>query len=88
VYREPVPLVVEIWSPSTGSYDIDGKIPEYMNRGDQEIWRLHPYERTLKGWRRQADGSYQEFILSRGIVEPVALSGVTIDLDRLFAPAS
>jgi Uma2 family endonuclease len=86
VYGDPVPLVVEIWSPSTGGYDIDGKIPEYMRRGDLEIWRLHPYERTLKGWRRQADGGYQEFILSHGIVAPVTLPGVEIDLDRLFAP--
>lgn len=24
----PLPLVVEIWSPSTGEYDIEGKLPQ------------------------------------------------------------
>jgi Uma2 family endonuclease len=27
VFREPLPLVVEIWSPSTGDYDMHAKIP-------------------------------------------------------------
>jgi Uma2 family endonuclease len=86
VYRDPIPLVIEIWSPSTGRYDIDDKLPEYQKRGDQEIWRFHPFERTLKGWRRQSDGSFAEFLLAHGIVEPIALPGVRIDLDALFAP--
>ena len=36
-YAEPLPLVVEIWSPSTGDYDIGAKLPEYQQRGDREI---------------------------------------------------
>lgn len=28
VYDTPLPLVVEVWSPSTGSYDVDAKVPE------------------------------------------------------------
>jgi Uma2 family endonuclease len=86
VYPEPVPLVIEIWSPSTGAYDVDDKIPAYLQRGDLEVWRLHPYEQTLRGWRRQPDGSYQEFLQAHGTVEPIALPGVRIDLDVLFAP--
>jgi len=27
-YSEPLPLIVEIWSPSTGDYDVDENIPE------------------------------------------------------------
>ena len=88
VYRDPVLLVVEVWSPSTGGYDVDDKLPEYMRRGDDEIWRIHPYERTLRGWRRLADGTYDEFNLAHGAVEPRALPGVTVDLDALFAPPS
>jgi Uma2 family endonuclease len=56
-YEQPLPLVVEVWSPSTGEYDIDSKLPEYQARGDKEIWRLHPYERTVRSWQRQPDGS-------------------------------
>jgi Uma2 family endonuclease len=84
-YAESALLVVEVWSPSTGRYDIDAKLPEYMARGDREIWRLHPYERTLTVWRRQPDGSYAEVVFLGGIVELAALPGVSIDLDDLFA---
>ena len=84
VFEDPVPLVVEVWSPSTGDYEIDDKLREYQLRGDMEIWRLHPYERTLWTWRRQPGGSYVETVVTSGAVEPAALPGVTIDLDALF----
>ena len=47
IFREPLPLVIEVWSSSPGDYDIDTKIPEYQQRGDLEIWRINPYEKTL-----------------------------------------
>jgi len=84
VYTAPLPLVVEVWSPSTGDYDVDSKLPEYQARGDLEIWRIHPYDHTLTAWRRQPDGSYQESLYEHGPVHPVALLAVTIDLDPLF----
>jgi len=83
-YDAPLPLVVEVWSPSTGDYDVDAKLPEYQRRGDLEIWRIHPFERTLIAWRRQPDGSYNEPEYTSGTVQPVALPNVTIDLDTLF----
>ncbi len=84
IYDEPLPLVAEVWSESTGDYDVDEKLPEYMRRGDLEIWRLHPYERTLTAWRRRTDGTYTETVYRSGIVESSALPGVTVDLDELF----
>ena len=84
----PLPLVVEVWSTSTGGYDVDSKVPIYQQRGDLEIWRLHPYERTLTRWVRQADGTYRETVHRGGVVSLAALPGVTIDLDRLFEVAS
>jgi len=84
VYTEPVPLVVEIWSPSTGEYDVEEKLREYQLRGDLEIWRIHPYERTLTAWRRQPDGSYADHVYRSGIVRPASLPDTAIDLDRLF----
>jgi Uma2 family endonuclease len=84
IFSDPLPLVVEVWSPTTGDYDVDAKVPVYQQRGDLEIWRIHPYERTLTSWQRQPDGSYQETIHRGGIVTPVALSGVAIDLETLF----
>ena len=84
VYEDPLPLVVEIWSPSTGDYDVDAKLPEYQRRGDAEIWRLHPYEHSLTVWRRQSDGSYTESLYTSGTIRPIALPGVAIDLDELL----
>jgi Uma2 family endonuclease len=85
VYDRPLPLVVEVWSPSTGLYDVEHKFAEYRRRGDIEIWRLHPFERSLTAWRRQPDGSYTESTQTGGTIDPVALPGVTVDLDELFA---
>jgi Uma2 family endonuclease len=84
IFSGPLPLVAEIWSQSTGDYDVDAKLPEYQRRGDLEIWRIHPYERTLTIWRRQPDGSYQQTIHRAGIVSLVSLPNVSIDLAELF----
>jgi Uma2 family endonuclease len=84
VYDQPMPLVVEVWSPSTGDYDVEAKLREYQRRGDLESWRLHPYEKTLTRWLRRPDGSYEELLVRRGIVQPAALLVVGIDLDTLF----
>ncbi|MGH2614688.1 MAG: Uma2 family endonuclease [Thermomicrobiales bacterium] len=84
IFSDPLPLVVEVWSRSTGDYDVDAKLLVYQQRGDLEIWRIHPYERTLTSWVRQPDGSYQETIYQGGIVSLAALPGVTIGLDELF----
>ena len=84
IYAEPVPLVVEVWSPSTGNYDVGTKLLEYQQRGDLEIWRIHPIERTLIAWRRLPDGSYAETLHNAGSVRPLALPQVSIELESLF----
>jgi Uma2 family endonuclease len=83
-YDAPLPLVVEVWSRSTGNYDVETKLGEYQRRGHLEIWRIHPYERTLTAWRRQPDGSYTQALYRGGAVQPLGLPNVTIDLDVLF----
>ena len=85
VFSQPLPLVVEVWSQSTGDYDVEAKIPEYQRRGDLEIWRIHPYDRTLTAWSRQPDGTYHEAHYREGLVTPIALPNVAIDLADLFA---
>ena len=84
IFSGPLPLVVEVWPPSTGDYDVDTKIPVYQQRGDADIWRIHPYERTLTRRVRQPGGSYQETVLRHGTVTPIALPMVSIDLGALF----
>jgi Uma2 family endonuclease len=85
IFSQLLPLVVEVWSRSTGDYDVAAKIPEYQRRGDLEIWRIHPYEQTLTSWRRLADGTYHETVYHEGLVRPDALANITIDLAELFA---
>jgi Uma2 family endonuclease len=84
-FAEPLPLVVEVWSRTTGAYDFATKLQGYRERGDLEIWYIHPYERTLTAWRRQPDGNYSEQHYSGGIVPVASLPGVSIDLDVLLA---
>lgn len=83
-YDDPLPFVAEVWSPSTGGYDVDTKFPFYMARGDREIWRLHPYEKTVIAWRLQPDGTYSESHYTEGSVAVESLPGVVIELSKVF----
>jgi Uma2 family endonuclease len=84
VYGDPLPLVVEIWSRSTGDYAVTEKLAVYQQRGDLDIWLIHPCERALTSRVRQADGAYRETVDREGIVCPAALPGIAIDLAVLF----
>jgi Uma2 family endonuclease len=83
-YADPLPFVAEVWSRSTGEYDVEEKFPAYRERGDEVIWRVHPYERTVTAWVRQPSGSYVEEEHRTGRAPIASLPGVAIDLDRLF----
>ncbi len=83
-HAEPLPLVVEVWSRTTGAYDFTVKLQAYRERGDAEIWYIHPYERTLTAWRRQPDGSYAETVQQGSTASVASLPGVTVDLDALW----
>jgi Uma2 family endonuclease len=85
-HAEPLPLVVEVWSRTTAAYDFTVKLQGYRERGDAEIWYIHPYERTLTAWCRQPDGSYSEDLFEGDIIPVASLPGVTIDLDALLSP--
>jgi Uma2 family endonuclease len=84
-YDDPMPFVVEVWSPSTGTYDIDRKLPGYQARGDLEIWRIHPFNQVVNIWRRQNDVRYVESERRGGTIGLHALPDVTIDFDALWA---
>jgi Uma2 family endonuclease len=84
-YDAPLPFVAEVWSRSTGDYDVETKFPEYRSRGDLVIWRIHSYERTVTAWERRPDGTYDERVYRAGRVAIPSLPGVTIELEALFA---
>lgn len=83
-YTEPVPFVAEVWSPSTGVYDIDTKIPDYLARGDQVVWRLHPYEKSVRAWTRLPSGEYAVAEHSSGSVSIASLPEVVVELAQVF----
>lgn len=87
-FAEPLPLVVEVWSRTTGAYDFATKLQAYRTRSDAEIWFLHPYERTLTTWRRQPDGGYVEETHRTGTIAIASLPGVSIDLEALLGASS
>ena len=76
--------MVEVWSPSTGEYDVETKLPHYRARGDLEVWLIHPQRREITAWRRQPGGDYTEETYSRGEVPVRSLPGVSVKLDSLF----
>jgi Uma2 family endonuclease len=81
-YDEPLPFVAEVWSRSTGEYDVDRKLPAYQRRGDAEIWRVHPYERMVRRWQKSG-GVYVEETIEDGVAV-VEVLGARIEVDRLF----
>jgi hypothetical protein len=83
-YERRMPFIAEVWEEPTDEYDVETKFPAYKARGDLEIWRIHPREKSVIAWRRQQDGSYSESHYTGGRVPIESLPGVTIDLDRLF----
>lgn len=85
-FTKPLPFVAEIWSKSTGDYDVETKFDEYKKRGDLEIWRLHPYEKTVTAWRRQPDGSYTETVYfeADGEAPILSLPGVVVKFADIF----
>ena len=84
VYREPLPLVVEVWSPSMGSDALAEKLPDYQQRGDHEIWLIHPFDCWLLASVQQPDGSYTDNRYDGGVLAPTHVPNVSIDLDALF----
>jgi Uma2 family endonuclease len=84
-YSEPVPFVAEVWSRSTGQYDLAGKLDAYRQRGDQEVWLLHPYEKWIRINLRGPSGDYIESDVRSGLVRLTAIPGVVINVESLFA---
>ena len=89
IYDAPLPLVVEVRSPSTGDFDTTTKVEEYRERGDGEIWLIDVARATLTAIRRQPDGAYVAAeAISDGTIRLVALPAVTVDVADLFRRGS
>ena len=85
IIDKPLPFVAEVWSVSTGDYDVKAKLPIYQQRGDAEIWLIHPYEKTVTSWRRQPGDTYSSSTHNEGVIRLAALPDVVIDVPELFS---
>ena len=78
--------IAEILSPSTARYDRTIKLRAYERAGVREVWLVNPSDRTVAIYRLDA-GRYGRAIRLelKGQTQLTAVSGVTIDWDRVLA---
>lgn len=78
--------LAEVLSPSTASHDRFVKLPVYERAGVREVWLIEPVDRTLGIYRLEA-GRYGRPTVHEleGKIPLTAVSGVTVDWDRLPA---
>ena len=78
-------LLVEV-SQSTLRYDVDVKVPLYARHGVAEVWIVDLVNRCILTFSDPADGQYRAraTIESLGVLHPVALPDVSLDLSRLL----
>lgn len=80
-----VRLLIEV-SQSTLRYDVDVKVPLYARHGVAEIWIVDLVNRSMLTFADPADGQYRAraTIEQLGVLYPVALPGVALDLTALL----
>jgi Uma2 family endonuclease len=80
-YPEGAPaLAVEIISESNRAEQMDRKVKKYLANGGIEVWLVYPKTESVWVFRQSRA---EEF---RGMLRSEIIPGLTIDLDRLFAP--
>ena len=81
--------VVEVLSPSTARHDRLRKVPAYERAGVQELWLVHPLDRTVTIYRLEAGRYGRATRLDlKGQTPLTAVPGVTIDWDEVLAEPS
>ena len=80
-----VPLVVEVADTSL-RYDQQVKVPLYARCGIPEVWLVDTAAAVLSRHHGPAAHGYAQIerIAAPGIVRPVAMEGIAIDLSGLF----
>jgi len=79
-------LIIEV-SDSTLRYDRNVKLPLYARHGIPEMWIADLQHNELLLYRNPQDGTCldQQSTTAPGIIQPVALPGIAIDLSGLLA---
>lgn len=78
--------LAEILSPSTDRHDRYVKVPAYERAGVREVWLIEPIDRTLSIYRLEGRRYGRPRVVElKGQTAITAISGVTVDWDRLVA---
>ncbi|SRR5690606_4505939 len=79
-------LVVEVLSPSTGTYDLTRKRRLYEEHGVREYWIVDPDEETVEVLALTESG-YESVrrLRQAGTAASVLLAGFAVEAERLFA---
>jgi len=76
--------IVEVLSPSTAAHDQIHKRAVYERHGVGELWLVHPSDRLVMVYRREAGGYGRPLIHElEGELSPAVLPSVTIDWSRI-----
>ncbi len=83
---EDILLVIEV-ADTTLRYDRQVKAPLYARHGIPELWLINLEERQLETYQGPNPNGYREIRILKepGVIVPVSLPGVGIDLSGLFA---
>lgn len=76
-------LLVEVFSPSTRSYDRDAKFGFYARAGVPEFWFVDPVAETLTDFALR-DGTYVPLPNDGARSRSLVLAGLAIDVPALF----
>jgi len=86
-YFEGAPaFVIEVVSPSSGTYDRIRKSALYMNSGVEEYWIIEPEKRRILIHKAHASTSTPRVVTS-GTLTSIVIPAFSIEVDVLFAAA-
>ncbi len=79
-------LVIEVLSPSTGSFDYSRKKRIYCERGVREYWIIDPEERTIEIMVKEG-AFYQTVAMLRppAMIESAMFPGFSMKVEEVFA---
>jgi Uma2 family endonuclease len=79
-------LVIEVLSPTTGSYDYSRKKRIYCERGVREYWIIDPEDRTIEIMVKEG-AFYQTVALLRppAVLESAMFPGFSMKIEEVFA---
>lgn len=86
IFRGAPDLIVEIISPSTYIYDLEGKKRLYAESGVNEYWLAFPEARIIQINKRNNTGEYQLLQVAgeKDVVSSVVLDGLQIKVSDCF----